>query len=70
MYTAENCLLWHQWEGRRLVLWRLVAEAKGDERGGVKQEWVGGWGSTLLELKRRGDGVGELQRGDQEGEHI
>jgi hypothetical protein len=30
----------------------------------VRQEWKGGWGSTLLETKGRGMG---LRRGDQEG---
>ena len=47
---AEDCLIWHQWEKRYLVLWRLVVPAKEDARG-VMQEWVGEWGSTLLETK-------------------
>jgi hypothetical protein len=33
-----------------LVLWRLDAPEKGDARG-VRREWVGEWGSTLLEAK-------------------
>ena len=32
-YVAEDFLIWHQWEGRSLVLWRLVAPVKGDPRG-------------------------------------
>jgi hypothetical protein len=28
---------------------------------------VGGWGSTLTEAKGRRDGMGELQKGNQEG---
>jgi hypothetical protein len=24
-YVAEHCLIWHQWEGRPLVLWMLYA---------------------------------------------
>jgi hypothetical protein len=39
-YVAEDCLIWHQWEGRLLVLKRLEASEKGDARG-VRQEWVG-----------------------------
>ena len=35
-----------------LVLWRLDASEKRDARG-VRWEWLGGWGSTLLEAKRR-----------------
>ena len=27
-YVAEDCLIWHQWEGRRFVLWRLNALEK------------------------------------------
>jgi hypothetical protein len=49
-YVAEECLIWHQREERCLVLWRLDAPEKGDARR-MKLEWVGGWGSTLLELK-------------------
>jgi hypothetical protein len=49
-YIAGNCLIWHQWEVKPLVLWKLDAPAKVDARG-VKWEWVGEWGSTLLEAK-------------------
>jgi hypothetical protein len=56
-------LIWHQWEGRHLALWRLDAPGKGDARG-VRWEWVGG--STLLEAKGRG-GEGCLWKGDWEG---
>jgi hypothetical protein len=41
IYAAEDCLIWHQWEGRPLVLWRLVAPLNGDA-GRVSGEWVGG----------------------------
>lgn len=40
-----------------MVLWRLVAPAKGDASV-VRQEWMGWWGSTLLKAKGRGDGTG------------
>ena len=53
-YVAEVCLIW---EGRCLVLWRLVAPANGDARE-VRHEWVGGWGSILLEANGSSDGVG------------
>jgi hypothetical protein len=26
-YVADDCLIWHQWEGMHLVLWRLDAPA-------------------------------------------
>jgi hypothetical protein len=56
-YVAEDCLNWHQWngDGRLWVLWRLDAPEKGDT-GRVRQEWIVGWGSTLLEAKWRGMG--------------
>ena len=49
-----------------LVLWRLDAPEKGDVRG-TRQQWIGGWGSNLLEAKRRGRGVcrGETGKGDE-----
>jgi hypothetical protein len=34
---------------------------------GMRQEWVGWLGSILLDIKRRGDVIGCLQKGDQEG---
>jgi hypothetical protein len=60
-HVAEDCLIWPQWEGMCLVLWRLDAPEKGDARG-MRLEWVGGWVSTLLEAKGREMGGG--QRGD------
>ena len=47
-YVAEDGLIWHQQEGRPLVLWRLDAPSSGDARV-VRQEWVGVWGSILRE---------------------
>jgi hypothetical protein len=32
-YVAEDCLVWPQWKGRCLVLWRLDDPEKGDTRG-------------------------------------
>jgi hypothetical protein len=40
--VAEDFLIWHQWEGMPLVLWRLSAPLYGDAIV-VRQEWVGGW---------------------------
>ena len=54
-YVAEDGFAWPQWEGMCLDLWRLDAPEKGDSRG-RKWEWVGRWGSTLLESKGKGDG--------------
>ena len=39
--NVTDCLIWHQWEGRNLVLWRLDAPDNGDARE-VRQEWKGG----------------------------
>jgi hypothetical protein len=38
-----------------MVLWQLFDPVRGDARG-VRQEWVCGWGSTLLGAKGRGVG--------------
>jgi hypothetical protein len=43
-----------------LVLWRLDTPAKGNTRG-VMQEWVGGWGCTLIEVKGRGKNGGIMK---------
>ena len=44
-----------------MVLWKFKAPEKGDARG-VRQEWLGGWGSTLLETKGNGtEGGGVLE---------
>jgi hypothetical protein len=40
-YVVEFCFIWYQWEGRGLVLRRLIAPEKEDVRG-MNQEWVGG----------------------------
>jgi hypothetical protein len=53
-YVAEDCLIYHQWEGIHLVLWRLDAPEKGDDRG--DEVGVDGWESTHLEAKGRGIG--------------
>ena len=42
-YIAEDCFIWHQWEGRHLIICRLHAIEKVDARGcevGVNG-WVG-----------------------------
>jgi hypothetical protein len=65
-YVAENCLIWHQWEVRHLVTWRLDAPEKGDARG-VMQELVAGRGSTLLEAKRRENGGEFLDKETEKG---
>jgi hypothetical protein len=38
---AEDGLIWHQWEGRPLVLWRPDAPELGDTRA-VRQKEMGG----------------------------
>jgi len=54
-YVAENCLIWHHWEGSPLVLMRLDDTGYGNTRP-LRQERVDGWGSILIEAvggKRR-----------------
>ena len=48
---------------------RFVVPVKGDA-GGISQEWMGGWGSTLLKAKGREDGGEGLQRGERKGDNI
>ena len=62
-YVAQDSLVWPQWKGMCLVLWRLDAPGKGIARE-VRQGWVSRWGSTLLEAKGRRNGVGHLWSGD------
>jgi hypothetical protein len=52
-YVAEDGLIWHQWEGKPLVLWRIDALAEGNSRA-VRQEWVGEHSH-----RSRGRGVGQ-----------
>ena len=52
-YVSEESLIWHQWKGRPLVLWRFDAPAKGGARA-VKLEWASGWRIMLIETKGRG----------------
>jgi hypothetical protein len=33
IYVAEDCLVWPQWEGRSLALWKLKVPEKGDAKG-------------------------------------
>ena len=48
-YVAEDCFVWPQLEGLGLVLWRLDTPEKRDATG-VRWEWMGESGSTLLEV--------------------
>ena len=40
-----------------MVLWRLDVPSLGNVRA-VRQKWVNGWRSTLIEAKRRGNEIG------------
>ena len=51
-YVAQDYLIWHQWEGMNLIVWRLDAPEKGDARG-VRQNSGGRLESTLLEAEGR-----------------
>jgi hypothetical protein len=46
-YTAEDCLIWPQWEKMDLTLERLEAGGNGETRMGVG-EWELWLGDTLL----------------------
>jgi hypothetical protein len=59
-YVAEDCLMWHQWEGTHLVLWRLDAPENRGARE-MRWEWVCGWESILIEAKGRGMGWGIVE---------
>jgi hypothetical protein len=52
-----------------LVLWRFDDPEKRDARS-VRWAWVGGWGSTGLETKGRGHGVGDCGGGIGKGDNI
>ena len=52
---SRELLIWRQWEGWHLVLWRLDAPEKGDTRG-IRWEWLGRQGQR-----------GTSGRGEQEG---
>jgi hypothetical protein len=61
-YVQEDGLIWHQWEGKSLVLWRFDAPTWENARV-VRQEWE--W----VEEQRRGrrgekrDGMGACVEG-------
>ena len=55
--VAKDGLIWYQWEGRPLVLWRLDASMWENARA-VRQEWVGGWVNVEVPYRSRGRGYG------------
>ena len=64
-YVAEECLIWHHWEGSPLVLWKFDDPAQGNARA-LRQEWVGRLGRTLSGRGREEEIEG-LRRGNWEG---
>ena len=48
-YVAVDTLVCLHWEGMHLVLWKLDNPEKEDVRG-MRQECLGRWGITLLEV--------------------
>jgi hypothetical protein len=56
-YMAEDGLVGQQWEGPPLGLRGFVPQCRRIARAG-RQEWVGGWRSTLIVIVGRGDGIG------------
>jgi hypothetical protein len=71
-YVAEDGLAGYQWEERplgRSPNW-LDAPVKENARRG-RQEWAGGWGSTLIEAGGGGMGWGRLLKGHlKRGKHL
>jgi hypothetical protein len=63
-YVAEGGLIWHQWEGRPLVLWRRDASREGGCLNGEAGV------STLFEAKERGIGWGIHGRETGKGDNI
>ena len=51
-YVAEDDLIWHHWEGRPLVLWRLDDPAYEKARHRGRSEWVGEWRNNPIEAGR------------------
>jgi hypothetical protein len=65
MYNASNSnillkkeIIRHQWEGRPLVLWKLESQHR---------EMLGWMGEHPHRSRKEGDGIGGLERGNQEG---
>jgi hypothetical protein len=50
-YIAEDCLIWYQWKGRLLVLWRLIYPSIGGFWG--SEVGISGSVSTLIEARER-----------------
>jgi hypothetical protein len=53
-YVAEDGLVWHQLGERPLVLWRLDDDPVWGNARARRWEWMGGLGSTLIEVGGRG----------------
>jgi hypothetical protein len=68
-YVEEDGLIWHQWEGRPLVMWKLDDPGYGNVMA-LRQEWVGVSGSTLIEEGGRGGWDRGSWRGNWEGDSI
>jgi hypothetical protein len=65
-YVAQDCLIWHHWEGMPFVLWRHNIPMSVNDTT-ARQEWVFGWVSSLIEAGERSHRIGGLQRGNLEG---
>jgi hypothetical protein len=65
-YVVEACLMWHQWEQRSLVLWRMDAPAQGNAKV-VRLEWRV---ENPHRSKVEEGGIGGFWRGNQEGGNI
>ena len=65
-FVAEDCLIWHYWEGSPLVLWRLNDPEQGNARA-LKQKWLVG-GEHPHRGRGKGKGItvcgGETGKGD------
>jgi hypothetical protein len=65
-YVAEDGLIWYQWEGRSLVLWRLNAPSKR-----MLEWWVDWWvGEHPHRYIDSRNVIGCLRRGKRKGDKI
>ena len=67
-FVPEDCLIWHQWERRVFVLWKLDSPEKRESKG-VRCESVDRWVHPSWD-KIEGNGMENWQMGNWKGDKI